>query len=51
MSAHSIMKLLDYKMLKTNFELSQKFDYKNQKINIEHQFNRNIKKIDEKNIN
>lgn len=46
MSVNNVMKLLDYRVLKTRFELSTKLELKDQNFRLHHNFKRNIKKID-----
>lgn len=41
------MKLLNFKVLRTYFELNQKFEYKNKKININPEFSRNFLAIND----
>ena len=47
MTGASEMKLLNYKVLKTTFELNETFEFKNGKIDIQPSFNRDIVKIDD----
>ncbi len=47
MTGASEMKLLNYKVLKTTFELNEQFEFKTSKIDIQPSFNRDIVKIDD----
>lgn len=47
MTGVSEMKLINYKVLKTTFELNESFEFKQGKIDIQPSFNRDITKIDE----
>jgi len=47
MTGASEMKLLNYKVLKTTFELNEGFEFKTGKIDIQPSFNRDILKIDD----
>lgn len=47
MTGASEMKLLNYKVIKTTFELNDVFEFKTGKIDIQPSFNRNIVKIDD----
>lgn len=47
MTGASEMKLLNYKVLKTTFELNEDFEFKSKKIDIQPSFNRDIVKIDD----
>lgn len=48
MTGASEMKLINYKVLKTVFELKEEFEFKQGKIDIQPFFNRDISKIDDK---
>lgn len=47
MNANSEIRLVNYKVLETNFLLCSEFVFKNQKIDIEPKFSRSVSKIDE----
>jgi len=47
MTGVSEMKLINYKVLKTIFELNEEYEFKQSKINIQPHFNRDIIKIDD----
>jgi len=47
MMGASEMRLIEYKVIKINFELNEKFIFKREKITIEPFFNRDISKIDD----
>ncbi|MGE4572532.1 MAG: protein-export chaperone SecB [Candidatus Izemoplasmatales bacterium] len=47
MNGNSEMKLLNFKVLKTHFELNQNFEYTKSKININPEFSRNFSIINE----
>jgi preprotein translocase subunit SecB len=47
MTGVSDMKLINYKVLKTFFELNDKYEFKEDKINIQPLFTRNVEKIDD----
>lgn len=47
MTGVSDMKLINYKVLKTVFKLNEKFEFKQETIDIQPMFNRDVIKIDE----
>lgn len=47
MTGASEMKLLNYKVIKTTFELNEAFEFKTSKIDIQPSFNRDIVRIDD----